>query len=335
MGSGFEKTLGTLLVGIFLNTYLYGIVTYQFAAYYHTKFNDPLWIKATVLVLFVTDTFHSAAVIYMAWEYCVTNFTNPTIVGVALWPYTFTPIGTAIAAVVTHNFLGYRIYRLTRNKYIYGIIVFFALFAFALGVACGTKAWIIKTSSELLVLQPLVTLWLAVQTAIDLVIAGLMARLLYRSRTGFRNTDTVIKRLIRGAIQTGCFAAIFVMGDLIAFLVSTDSNLYGMFAIPLGRIYTNTLMDTLIVRSGLKDLLNGAVDLGDPHTHNIWGESIISRTPATTSNIELSQISMRRDIHTERLGDNKKAQVSQVESALVFARHNGTEKQINDPEDTA
>lgn len=27
---------------------------------------------------------------------------------VALWPYTFTPIGTAIAAMVTHNFLGYR-----------------------------------------------------------------------------------------------------------------------------------------------------------------------------------------------------------------------------------
>jgi hypothetical protein len=60
-----------------------------------------------------------------------------------------------------------------------------------------------------------------------------------RSRTGFRKTDTILNRLIRGAIQTGLFAGIFSMGNLITFVVLPNTDLYGMFAIPIGRIYTN------------------------------------------------------------------------------------------------
>ena len=60
-----------------------------------------------------------------------------------------------------------------------------------------------------------------------------------RSRTGFRKTDTILSRLIRGAIQTGLFAGLFSMGDVITFVVLPNATPYGMFAIPLGRIYSN------------------------------------------------------------------------------------------------
>lgn len=86
-----------------------------------------------------------------------------------------------------------------------------------------------------------------------------MAYVLWKSKTGFRNTDNVIHKLIRGAVQTGIFATIFAAGDLISFgkswkwlfksrkvrksicasVTNPETNIYGMFAIPLGRIYTN------------------------------------------------------------------------------------------------
>jgi hypothetical protein len=44
-----------------------------------------------------------------------------------------------------------------------------------------------------------------------------MAYVLWKSRTGFRTTDSVIYKLIRGAIQTGIFATVFAAGDLISF----------------------------------------------------------------------------------------------------------------------
>ena len=101
-----------------------------------------------------------------------------------------------------------------------------------------------------------------------------------RSRTGFRKTDTILNRLIRGAIQTGLFAGIFSTCNLITFLFFPNTNLYGTFAIPVGRIYTNvsvvdqrrekravslirflfcfqTLLDTLLVRESLKAEMDG------------------------------------------------------------------------------
>jgi len=58
------------------------------------------------------------------------------------------------------------------------------------------------------------------------------------------------------AIQSGVFCTIFALGTLITFRVTPQSNLFCLFAFPAGRIYTNTLMDTLNVRYGLRDILN-------------------------------------------------------------------------------
>lgn len=254
----YDETLGTLLVGIFFNTYLYGIVSYQFALYYQANFNDRLPVKCMVLFLFFLDTFHSAAAIYMAWVYMVTNYANPAALQYAAWPYPFTPIGTALAAFVTHMFLGDRIYRLTNNKVLFGIIIAMALPTFALGIACGVKAWIILVIADMPRINNLATAWLTMQVVVDIFITSTLSVILARAKTGWSVTDTVLRRLIRGAVQTGLFASIFSLGDLISFLALPTTNFYGMFAIPIGRIYSNTLLDTLLVREKLKSQMTSS-----------------------------------------------------------------------------
>ncbi|KAG6331638.1 hypothetical protein ID866_7451 [Astraeus odoratus] len=260
----YDKTLGTLLVGIFFNTYLYGLVSYQFAAYYRSvlppEFNDRPAVKYMVLFLFLLDTFHSASVVYMAWTYVVANFGNPAALAVAEWPYTFTPIGTAAAALTTQLFLGYRIWCLSESNILYGIIIIMAIPSFVLGLACSIKAWIIKVLEDLPQINNLVIAWLAMQVIVDTFVTVTLITILIRSKTGYRKTDTVLNRLIRGAIQTGLFAGIFSLGDLVSFLVLPTTNFYGMFAIPIGRIYTNTLLDTLLAREQLKTQMMGTYD---------------------------------------------------------------------------
>ncbi|KAI6165539.1 hypothetical protein EDD17DRAFT_171888 [Pisolithus thermaeus] len=248
----YDQTLGPLLVGIFFNTYLYGIVTYQFASYHRANFNDRLLVKSVVAFLFVLDTVHSIAVIYMAWVYMVTNYTNPTALQFGVWPYPFTPIGTAAAALVTHLFLGDRIYRLTHNKVLSGIIIAMAIPTFALGMVDGIEAWIIHVNADMTRIKAPVIAWLSMQVTVDTFLTVTLSIILARAQTGMPTTDTVLRRLIRGAIQTGLFASIFSLGDLITFLLLPDANFYGMFAIPIGRIYSNTLLDTLLVREKLK-----------------------------------------------------------------------------------
>ena len=93
--------------------------------------------------------------------------------------------------------------------------------------------------------------------------------------------DTILNRFIRGAIQTGLFASTFSLGFLITFVLLPNTNFYGMFAIHIGRIYTNvsalgatdgadlnldfsfflswkTLLDTLLTRELLKVETDGA-----------------------------------------------------------------------------
>ena len=51
--------------------------------------------------------------------------------------------------------------------------------------------------------------------------------------------DTVVNRLIRGAIQTGLFITTFSVGALVTGTILPSSTLQCLFGIPIGRIYTN------------------------------------------------------------------------------------------------
>lgn len=293
----YDTTLGTFLVGIIFNTYLYGLVTFQFAKYWRTKFDDPLAIKLMIFFLFVLDTFHSMAVVYMLWWYCVTNYTNPSVLAFGHWPHMFTPIATALAAVMTQTFLGYRIYRLCRSKMIYGLILVIAIPACVLGIITGVRALIIQVLAGLPVLNNIIIGWLAMQVGCDFLITGILIFLLWRSKTGFRKTDSVVNRLMRGAVQTGLFAGIFSAADLATFLTLPETNLYGMFAIPIGRIYTNTLLDTLLARGELREILAGPIDMD---TTQGGGQSTVqwSNRPLQPQGLQLTEVSVQQDVVT-------------------------------------
>ncbi|KAH0832972.1 hypothetical protein J3R83DRAFT_11950 [Lanmaoa asiatica] len=228
------------------------------------------------------------------------------IIEVAEWPYTFTPIGTALAALVTQIYLGFRhvyrifqpdfelslccrIWRLTGSKILYGVVIALAIPSFILGMTCAIKAWIIKVLSELPRITPLVIAWLSMQFVVDTFITTTLTIIFSRSRTGFRKTDTILNRLTRGAIQTGLFAGIFSMGDLITFIVLPNTNLYGMFAIPIGRIYTNTLLDTLLTRETLKGEMVGTYDVSGGTGPIGWAppDSSLATSTVQSSSIQL------------------------------------------------
>ncbi|SJL11355.1 uncharacterized protein ARMOST_14758 [Armillaria ostoyae] len=225
----------------------------------------------------------------------VENYTNPEILLIAPWPYPFTVISEAIAAILVHHFLGFRLYRLTGKLYLYVGLMICAVTVFGLGITTGVKAWIIHEVLKLIVLKPIIITWLVGQTVMDLFLTSSLSFVLYRSRTGFRTTDSVINQLIRGTIQTGVFSSIFAVALLD--VGSPTTNLYGMFAMPVGRIYTNTLMDTLISREKLKETLTSeAIDITSTVIIRMgkgrqrYDDSVPSQIPV---------VNIRRDVYSE------------------------------------
>ncbi|KAL0955079.1 hypothetical protein HGRIS_003996 [Hohenbuehelia grisea] len=268
-GGPFDLVIGVLLIGLFFNTYLYGLVTYQFIVYNNTKFNDPLWIRAMVGILFFVDTVHSAVAVYAAWDMCVTNYNNPASLAFVNWTIPFTAVATSVAAIVTQYFLGHRVFLLTKSYVLAGVIALLSFLGFVFGCYAGVRSGIIAEVAKFGPLGPFVICWLSFQTAADLLITFSLSFVLSRSKTGFRRTDSIINRLIRGAVQTGLFASIFALADLFSFVLHRDTNFYAMFAFPIGRIYTNTLLDTLNARADLKNM-SGTIDMDSESNANAF-----------------------------------------------------------------
>ncbi|KAG2008413.1 hypothetical protein CC2G_013847 [Coprinopsis cinerea AmutBmut pab1-1] len=269
----YDPVLGTLLIGVAVNTYLYGVVSHQYVRYYSSKFNDPLRIKVSVLALLTFDTVHTVLMIYLCWVYLVDNFANPGALSQPQWPCGFIPIGTAITASITHTFLGFRIYGMLKNRPLFVVILALTLAEFATALALSIRMWTLDRFTLILLsgLKPFIIPWLLIQCTLDIIVSGVLSGFLHRHRTGHLPTDSVINRLIRGAIQTGAFSTILAITGLIVFLVRPDTILHAMFMIPIGRTYTTTLMDTLNVRTHLKDRLMNSDDNALPD--QTWGNA--------------------------------------------------------------
>ncbi|KAJ7683621.1 hypothetical protein B0H14DRAFT_3059091 [Mycena olivaceomarginata] len=233
----YDTDVGPILLGVFLNTYLYGLVTNQYINYNSTT---TAWIRAIVIIFFVLDTTHSAVGIYAAWDLCVTNFNNPNILGTVGWTIPFTAVAMATSGVVTQVFLIHRVFNLTKNKWLVGFLATSSIG----GYVCAWIAAVGGITKE----EASSVRWLALFCIVDLLITAILIFVLVHSKTGFRRTDTIINRIIRGAIQTGLFVSMFALGDLFCFIFAPHTGFYMMFAYPLGRIYTNTLLDTLNAR---------------------------------------------------------------------------------------
>ncbi|KAJ6605919.1 hypothetical protein B0H10DRAFT_2228779 [Mycena sp. CBHHK59/15] len=92
---------------------------------------------------------------------------------------------------------------------------------------------------------------------VDVAIAGILTLSFSRSKNRFATmrTNRVLDRLIRMAVQSGALTAVFALGTLFTFHFAT-------------RIYTHTMMDHLISREELRNMLSvGGNHISAPGNH--------------------------------------------------------------------
>ncbi|KAJ6493355.1 hypothetical protein C8R45DRAFT_186221 [Mycena sanguinolenta] len=247
----FDGTIGFTFMGVIIDSYLTGVIMTQFSTYLTHDFSaykDPLWVKCLVAFLFVINISQAAAVAYMAWFYCVTNFANPEIVYYNLWVYPFAALTTAILAITNQMFQTWKIYFFTRNKTFVVFLTATSMAACGLSVAVAVKSWFIVEFPKLAVLQPIAEANLALQCAVDVIITCILTLTLCKSKTSYAHTDRILNRLIRTAVQSGSFTALFALGTLFSVRFSPKTFMLSLFILPIGRIYTHTMMDHFVSR---------------------------------------------------------------------------------------
>ncbi|KAH8818930.1 hypothetical protein DL96DRAFT_1820292, partial [Flagelloscypha sp. PMI_526] len=239
--------------------YLYGFVFNQYLTYKTTKFDDRIWLRAIVAVLFVVDTSQVAVELYTVWYFLVENYTNPGVLNNLFWMLGFLGITTGISALVVQTFLINRLYRFTRLRWLFTILIFATITAFLCGALVGIS--ILVDAIKLIPVIPLEIAWLTTVAGVDIVITVALSRALWRSKTGFPGTDTVINRCIRASIQSGLFSSVFALASLAAFVSWGNTHINLVFGFPSGRIYSNSLLYTLVARKEHTEIADRAIEI--------------------------------------------------------------------------
>ncbi|KAH8797301.1 hypothetical protein DL96DRAFT_1825300 [Flagelloscypha sp. PMI_526] len=263
----YDLTVGGLLLGLSLkqvyqsSLYFYGIVSCLYWAYITLKFRDPVWLRVIVAALFVIDTFQTIAEFYEVWHLAVENYANPNIKGVRHTLLPLSSASTAVCAFIVQIFLISRLWRLTNLNWLGGILVFVSFGTVVESVIHNLRVYTFKNLSQLRTIVPFVITSHCLEVFINMTITTVLSWTLWRTRTGFSRTNTIIHRCIVSAIQTGFFSSLFAIGNLVTFALYSQTFLWAVFNWPLGKIYSISLLYTLVARKELAAIADEPTEL--------------------------------------------------------------------------
>ncbi|KAF7368027.1 hypothetical protein MSAN_00868500 [Mycena sanguinolenta] len=257
-GATFDVRLsyGPLLLGIFFNLILYGILICQQYQYFQDSrtTRDPTLIRILAWALFVIETANTAFDMSMIYEPLILHFGEapnklPTV-------FVTQPLCVVLVGFPVQLFFIWRIYAVTKNNILAGGILLCSLASFGGGVWTTVLVPMVATFPRIPLLYRSAEVWLIASAATDIAIASVLAYTLSRKKTGWGETDTVVNRLILMTVQTGMLTALFSILDVACFLTLRGETVNFFFNIALSKIYANTLMSTLNARKYLKRVLD-------------------------------------------------------------------------------
>ncbi|KAJ7739329.1 hypothetical protein B0H16DRAFT_1861822 [Mycena metata] len=239
---------GPLLLGVLLNTLLYGIVLVQVLIYYHRYPSDRPWFRYLVLYLLAVETVDWVADIGVIYEPLILRYGTPEALLVSPVMLRADAILTVLISTTIQCFVAWRLYVVTCSRIIPVIITLFAIVSFGGGVATTIIVSLHPNFADFSQFHLEVGIWLVSTTIVDVTLAASLVYSLWTRKTRGTSTDSYINKIIRLTVQTGSITAAAALLDLIFFLVLPETSFNFMLDFPLSKLYTNSLLSTLNAR---------------------------------------------------------------------------------------
>lgn len=253
-----DNTLGAALLGNLVAGILYGVTCVQTFLYFQNYTGDRLWLKFTVLSLWMCDTVILALVTRGVYFYAVTNFSNPA----ALLDPTITIlvhiIITAFSDLVVRYVFGQRLWNLSDGNILLTIAIASASLVVFVSATCFTILAIgLKTFTNFSKLSYLIYLALGTAVVADVLIASSLCIVLAKSRTGFTKTDSLINVLMMYTINTGVITSMCAALCFILYATMPYNYVYLAVYFNLSKFYFNSLLATLNARATHREKSEG------------------------------------------------------------------------------
>ncbi|KAH8825890.1 hypothetical protein DL96DRAFT_1610160 [Flagelloscypha sp. PMI_526] len=241
-------------VGAFLHNILFGILIVQVYIYYSFFPKDKRSIKALVYSVFLIELAQTLMRAFDAYNNEVVHWGDPDFVGthvghrgdVLTW--LSMPILTAISGGIVQVYFGYRIYIFSKSIWVASAIWLPALLQVGSGLGVGLVDKVqrhggaanTKGAAGNINTTIVLTIWLVTTLVTDILIAGLLTYYLYSMKSGIKESDRLVTRIIRLTVETGSLTAVAAILIMILFYKKPPWHL--MFSDIIGKLYANNLL---------------------------------------------------------------------------------------------
>lgn len=303
----FDNTLGALLLGGMIAMALWGITCVQTYTFFTQSHRDTGLQKLTVAFLCALDTFDSALNVHILYFYMVTNYLNPMALLKPVWSVIIHVAITSVSNFFIRTLFAQRVYKLSQgNILVTAWIMAVSITDLVSGIVITVKAFGLTSYLELDKLADLMYLIFAAGTLSDLSVAVALCVLLFKARTGFRKTDTLIKILVTYTVNTGLIVAVDASLGMIMYIVMPHNFVFLTFYLLLSKLYLNSYLATMNAREDLRDRIDGPVSIhlsqiSSKHRYN-------TSSPLPTHNEKRDTEAMAISVETVvEEGDNQNA----------------------------
>ncbi|KAF8342245.1 uncharacterized protein EI90DRAFT_3032597 [Cantharellus anzutake] len=206
---------------------------------------------------------------------------------------------TVVASATVQTFFAYRVYVLSTSIMLGCLVELLSLAQFGLGIASAYQAYHLASFITLPQQKRwLIGSWLLMEAICDVTLAASMTILLRRQRTGFRQTDNMLNKLIVYSINTGTITSVIAIIICVTFAINGFGSDVLVLGIPFSAVYNCTMLANLHYRTQLRQRL-GPVSMGNTSARsNLVGVKVtVDKTvePPPSTLIPLKQLRRERN----------------------------------------
>ncbi|KAF8185660.1 hypothetical protein BJ912DRAFT_972757 [Pholiota molesta] len=248
------RTFGALLLGGIIAAVFSGIVTAQTFAYFKFYTNDSAGTKALVSAVWVLDVCHMVFISAALWDHLIAHFGDVGRISYIPWSMALTIAFTAILTFLVHQFFVYRIYRLSKKRFLVAGSIAFLSFA-RLCFACLTTATMIKLQSLPLFVQQYTwsfTIGLTLSAVIDVLITTFMCYYLKKSHKADSSLNHILDTLMLYAFENGSLTCAGTFISLLCWLIMPSNLIFMGLHFVISKLYANSFLATLNTRKHLQ-----------------------------------------------------------------------------------
>ncbi|KAF8808821.1 hypothetical protein BYT27DRAFT_7188295 [Phlegmacium glaucopus] len=256
-----SANIGVPMIGSYINVMLYTLELVEAYIYYFASprsSKDSIYLKGCVATSLVSDTVGTIGICALTF---ITNlvFTDTITAGKLYWGFQMYIISNVVSAFIFQCYMVHRHWILSRNYVVSAFIALLILASFGIGISLIANNLAIVTKEvfqghsvhvhERWIIIVLVT---AMLTDVSITTALLWQL----NRSGLYNqqnlqTRRLVARISSLAIKTGVVPCVFALVTLVSYVSYKNQNIATCFGYMLGRVYTSTMLFSLIYRDKL------------------------------------------------------------------------------------